>query len=427
MWGLTATMPVYAQEQVILPYLSTGYRYQVVPYNGGAGFEQPSFNDSGFTLGNAAFGLEPLQHYGCPLDATAQTLWDVGTDILLRKTFTLPATVSNVKVAVAIDNDVQVFINGVDISGGLQIHEFCAERDSLIFPVPATILHFGGINVLAVRARDRGGDTYVDVEVRAGQPITDGTGPTTSNVVINPNPVAVNTSFPLTARVDDTFTGGSNIAAAHYSIDGGSSMAMAAQDGGFNAVSEPVVATVSPFSQAGVHEFCVHGTDAAGNSGDVVCVLVAVYDPTAGFVTGGGWITSPPGAYAPDPAATGRANFGFVSKYQKGATIPTGTTEFHFNAAELNFHSDTYEWLVIAGARAQYKGTGTLNDLGNYGFLLTAIDGQVSGGGGTDKFRIKIWDKNHSDTIVYDNQWGASDTGDPTTVIGGGSIVIHAK
>jgi hypothetical protein len=41
--------------------------------------------------------------------------------------------------------------------------------------------------------------------------------------------------------------------------------------------------------------------------------------------------------------------------------------------------------LVIAGARAQYKGLGTVNGSGNYGFLLTAIDGQVNGGGGVDK------------------------------------------
>ena len=59
----------------------------------------------------------------------------------------------------------------------------------------------------------------------------------------------------------------------------------------------------------------------------------------------------------------------------------------------MNFHSTSYEWLVVAGARAQYKGEGTINGSGNYGFMLTAIDGQINGGGGVDKFRIKIWDK----------------------------------
>ena len=58
--------------------------------------------------------------------------------------------------------------------------------------------------------------------------------------------------------------------------------------------------------------------------------------------------------------------------------------------------------------------------------MLTAIDGQIPGGGGVDKFRIKIWDKG-SGGVVYDNQMGASDTADPTTAIAGGSIVIHSN
>jgi hypothetical protein len=55
--------------------------------------------------------------------------------------------------------------------------------------------------------------------------------------------------------------------------------------------------------------------------------------------------------------------------------------------------------------------------------MLTAIDGQQPGGGGQDKFRIRIWSDGNG--LVYDNQIGASDSDDPTTVLGGGSIVIH--
>jgi hypothetical protein len=120
----------------------------------------------------------------------------------------------------------------------------------------------------------------------------------------------------------------------------------------------------------------------------------------------------------------GRANFGFVSKYKKGATVPTGETEFNFKVGNLNFHSTSYQWLVIAGARAQYKGVGTINGVGSYGFMLTAIDGQISGGGGVDKFRIKIWDLG-TGSIVYDNQLGDADDAGLSTALGGGSIVIH--
>lgn len=151
-----------------------------------------------------------------------------------------------------------------------------------------------------------------------------------------------------------------------------------------------------------------------------------VYDPNGGFVTGGGWINSPVGAYSPSPALTGKATFDFVSKYQKGASVPTGQTQFEFQVADFSFQSTAYQWLVISGPKAQYKGTGTINGSGSYGFILTAIDGQIRGGGGTDKFRIKIWDTS-TGSVVYDNQMGASDTADPSTVIGGGSIVIHSS
>lgn len=179
-------------------------------------------------------------------------------------------------------------------------------------------------------------------------------GAVISSVVANPNPAAAGASIVLTAIVDDTATGGSIIASAAYTIDGGSPVDISASDGAVDEVSEEVTATLPPLG-AGVYEICVSAKDAAGNAGAPECLLLAVYDPAGGFVTGGGWIQSPAGAYVPDPSLSGKANFGFVSKYQKGATTPTGNTEFQFKAGNLNFHSDSYEWLVVAGAKAMYK------------------------------------------------------------------------
>jgi PKD repeat protein len=180
------------------------------------------------------------------------------------------------------------------------------------------------------------------------------------------------------------------------------------------------------YTTPGVYSLTVRVTDKDGGVGTQQFEYVVVYDANGGFVTGGGFIDSPVGAYPANPALTGKANFGFISKYQKGATVPTGQTQFQFHAGDLNFHSTAYEWLVVSGARAQYKGTGTINGTGAYGFLLTAVDGQINGGGGTDKFRIKIWDK-ATETVVYDNQPGATDDAAVTTVIKGGSIVIHTS
>jgi hypothetical protein len=114
-----------------------------------------------------------------------------------------------------------------------------------------------------------------------------------------------------------------------------------------------------------------------------------------------------------------------VGRYIPGHQQPDGNTEFNFSVANFNFHSVSYDWLVVAGRRAQYRGTGTVNNTGSYGFTLTAIDGDVPGGGGLDKFRMKVWDLNNNNSLVYDNQVGSSDYSDPTTVISGGSITIH--
>ena len=172
------------------------------------------------------------------------------------------------------------------------------------------------------------------------------------------------------------------------------------------------------YAAAGVYSVDVTVTDNSGASDTDTFEFVVIYDPSAGFVTGGGWINSPAGASTAFPSAVGKANFGFVSKYQRGATLPTGQTAFQFNAGDLDFHSTSYEWLVISGPMAQYKGSGTINGSGDYGFLLTATDSGIAGGGNADTFRIKIWRKDAEET-VYDN--GSSQP------IGGGSIVIHRK
>jgi hypothetical protein len=148
--------------------------------------------------------------------------------------------------------------------------------------------------------------------------------------------------------------------------------------------------------------------------------MFVMYDPDGGFVTGGGWIMSPEGAYTADPSLTGKATFGFVSKYKKGATEPTGNTEFVFHTANLDFHSNSYEWLVVASDKAKYKGVGTVNGEGEYKFMLTATDSEV------DMFRIKIWteDEEGVENVIYDNCPG-DDDGYDGTLIGGGNIIVH--
>jgi hypothetical protein len=113
---------------------------------------------------------------------------------------------------------------------------------------------------------------------------------------------------------------------------------------------------------------------------------------------------------------SGKANFAFISKYKKGATTPSGQTVFIFKAGDLNFHSDTYDWLVVTGGNyAKFKGTGTINGEGSYKFMLWAGDGDP------DTFRIKIWEEDEfgNENVIYDNG--------TEQAIAGGSIVVHTK
>ena len=165
---------------------------------------------------------------------------------------------------------------------------------------------------------------------------------------------------------------------------------------------------------------CLTVNDGALDS-DPACTIAVVYDPEGGFVTGGGWIDSPAGAYKPDETLSGQATFGFVSKYKKGASVPTGNTEFQFHVAAFDFHSTSYDWLVVnqAGTNGQFKGSGTVNgglapDGSAYKFMLWAGDGAP------DTFRIKIWwEDAGGEHAIYDN--GIDQP------IGAGNIVVHKK
>jgi hypothetical protein len=97
-------------------------------------------------------------------------------------------------------------------------------------------------------------------------------------------------------------------------------------DGAFYSDRETVDAHVPGFASAGVYEICVTAEDEPGNVGGPSCAPLAVYDPGAGFGTGGGWIHSLPGSYGPNLSSAGRGSFGFVAKYKEGSSIPMGNT-----------------------------------------------------------------------------------------------------
>jgi hypothetical protein len=199
-------------------------------------------------------------------------------------------------------------------------------------------------------------------------------------------PLALGSPATLVANFTDT--GKLDTHTCSFSWDDGSSPTTTSGTVNESSGSGSCTATFT-YAAPGVYTVTATVSDDDSGSSSALYEFIVVYDPSGSFVTGGGWINSPAGAYSANPSLTGKANFGFVSKYKKGENLPTGETEFQFQVANFAFHSSVYEWLVVAGPKAQYKGTGTVNGSGNYGFLLTATDGQQPGGGSVDKFRIK--------------------------------------
>ena len=160
------------------------------------------------------------------------------------------------------------------------------------------------------------------------------------------------------------------------------------------------------------------GTDSA---------MVVVYDPDAGFATGGGWFipggkTSDVGDFLPNIDNTSPANFGFVVKYKPGATELGGQLEFQYRQGDFNLHSKGMDWLVIVNNNwAKFQGTATIKGFeGLYPFRVDARDGDFGGRIQPDRFIIKVYAPG-ADPDQTDPIYKAS--GD----LQGGNIIIHAQ
>jgi len=317
---------------------------------------------------------------------------------------------------------VWVSATGVDPDGGPITYAWDLDNDGSFetqgqsVPFSAAGLDGPGSFYINVKVTDDGGMTgtsQASVQIQNVAPvigtITAPVDPVRVGEVITASAVFTDPGIP------DTFT-----ATWHWGDDSTSQGTITKTDNVYSVMG------THTYSKPGVYTISLTVSDDDDSTDQAIYYYAVAFDPDAGFVTGGGWIDSPEGAYTPDSTLYGKANFGFVSKYKKGKSVPEGNTQFHFKVAKFKFSSTDYQWLVIAGPHAKFKGSGTINDSGDYGFMLTATDGQVTGGGDVDKFRIKIWEKDENETVIYDNQMGDADDAEATDAIEGGSVVIHS-
>ena len=398
-------------------------------YGGNVNYVAPSLDPGATLVGrdnfgvpliaqNAAGNVVGINLYPTPISfAKSPGVYRTIANACIGSTNTAPTASAGGPYTGAEGSPVSLKLSGSDADGDALTYTWdLGDGTTGSGPAPPASHTYGdnAVYTISLRALDTSGE--------AGYATTTATianvAPSVGAISAPISPVALGGSVSINAGVTDPGSLDTHGAA----IDWGDATTTAIPVG---SATSPISST-HVYTDPGVYRIRVTVTDDDGGTDDSVFEYVVVYDPSAGFATGGGWIDSPSGAYSADPLLIGRANFGFVSKYQKGKTTPSGETQFQFHTGNLNFHSNVYEWLVVAGARGQFKGWGTVNGAGDYGFILTVTDGHVAGGGGVDRFRIKIWER-ASGNIVYDNQTGAADDAAVTTALGAGSIVIHSK
>jgi K(+)-stimulated pyrophosphate-energized sodium pump len=299
-------------------------------------------------------------------------------------------------------------------------------RNVLVYQIPDTNIEIPVLSVilsLILVGIVGAAVMYSKRETKEEEKVLDTEAPVSSDVIAQPNPVKVNSYFSLTAKLDDSKTGGSKIASAEYSLDGTTWLPMSAADGSLDSPIEKTTAKIM-VEKSGIYNLQVRGTDEMGNKASEKGTVLVAYDPNGGFITGNGSINSDAGAYTANPKAAGKASFKFEVKYQKGDEVPTGHMEFTLAEADLNFGSVSFEWLVISEEATQFRGLGTINGAGNYGFMLMASNEQICESTGLNKLRLKIWDKK-TGKITYDNDMGYPENVKPTTTISNGRINVH--
>lgn len=130
--------------------------------------------------------------------------------------------------------------------------------------------------------------------------------------------------------------------------------------------------------------------------------VLTVYDPSLGFVTGGGTVKNPNNGYT--------ANFGGNVKYLKSGQIQGSFLYIeHRPTGDVMLKSNALGSLAIVGNTAIITSKTTLSGVGNYSLIATFVDNGEPGT--TDQFGLKVTDPSNV---------GAPDlTYSPVTLTGG--------
>jgi hypothetical protein len=210
----------------------------------------------------------------------------------------------------------------------------------------------------------------------------DRTAPIAGTPSFGTNPLRTGGSTSVTATAADALSGvagGEAFVGADPGAGDGTPLALS---GG--TLSATLTAPAAP----GVYTVGVRSRDRAGNWSATSTAYLVAYDPSAGFVTGGGWLvpggpTSDPGDALPGLDGKSKANFGFEAKYDSNEN-PKGNLELTYGSFHL--HATGTSWLVVTGTSAVFQGGAAVDgQAGVYAYRVDATDG--SG----DRIRVRVW------------------------------------
>ncbi|MFU8876020.1 PKD domain-containing protein [Micromonospora sp. SL4-19] len=180
------------------------------------------------------------------------------------------------------------------------------------------------------------------------------------------------------------------------------------------------------FTSAGMYTIEVAVTDDDGGTGTAE-VMVIVYDPKGGFITEGGVISSPAGAFPANPEHIGKLHAQATVKYLPGENGPVpgnGRIAADLEGGEMRLLSTRLEWLVVTPTgKLAAKGVGTVGGQAGFGFLFYGKDNP-------DGLRLVVWRLGDNtipnDQIIYDNYPSSYDLDKSSlTAMTSGSVQIH--
>jgi YVTN family beta-propeller protein len=239
----------------------------------------------------------------------------------------------------------------------------------------------------------------------------DTTPPVVTSAGLAQDAVAVGLAAQLTAVGKDADTGGSSLAGAECSLDGGSWVPMTAVDGAFDAAVETATAALGPFARAGLHAVSVRFRDAAGNTSGAASREFAVYNARGGSMMGQ--------ARFGRPGESGTRLLKVSAQYTGGAL----KASVDFTAPGISLRAAAADWMMVSGKLGVIAGRGRLGDGRTARYKAWVQDLAGTKGRGLVRVQVTL---DPAGAVVWDSQPGAGLSAAPSSPVVVGRIKVTA-